>query len=97
MHLATSRPPAMSPPRVKSMTFFASPPTRPEKDFPPASPRRTESFMIAQRSSNVWKMRSIAISCSADSSARKISSSGSPVAAAVSSKSAKLFKAMEFS
>ena len=58
MHFATRRPPAMSPSRVKSMTFFASPPTSPEKDLPPASPRRTESFMIAQRSRNVWKMRS---------------------------------------
>jgi hypothetical protein len=39
------------------MTLRASPPTRPN-DFPPASPRRTESFMTAQRSRKVWTMRS---------------------------------------
>ena len=45
-------------PRVNSMTFRASPPTRPENDLPPARPRRTESFMTAQRSRKIRKTRS---------------------------------------
>src|SRR5690349_16638669 len=92
MHLATRRPPAMSPPSVNSMTFRASPPTRPEKDLPPARPRRTESFMTDQRSRKIWKTRSDGRSRSADSTSRKIASSGRPEPSASSSSSAKLFR-----
>jgi hypothetical protein len=70
------------------MTFFASPPTSPEKDLPPSSPRRTESFMIVQRSRKIWKTRSCGSSRAEASSARKISSSGRPEASAISSSSA---------
>src|SRR6185369_3502953 len=89
MHLATSRPPAMSPSRLNSMTFRASPPTRPENDLPPASPRRTESFMMPHRSRNVSSTRGAGTPRSATSAARKISSSGRPVSAATASRSEK--------
>src|SRR5262249_10349889 len=63
-----------------------------ENDFPPARPRRTESFITAQRSRKIWKTRSGGSSRSADSASRKIASSGWPERSARSSSSAKVLR-----